>query len=46
MAHHDAANAMVKMAENCERWDGSLVRAESAEHLVADLATIGVLEPA
>ena len=46
MEHGDAADFMVKMAENCARWDGSVVRADSAEHFIADLVKIGFLEPA
>ncbi len=46
MEHGDAADFMAKMAANCAAWDGSDVRADSAETFVEDLVSIGFLEPA
>jgi hypothetical protein len=46
MEHGDAADFMAQMAANCAAWDGSDVRADSAETFVDDLVSCGFLEPA
>ena len=46
MEHGDAADFMTKMAGNCAAWDGSDVRAGSAESFVEDLIANGFLQPA
>ena len=46
MDHRDAADFMAQMAANCAAWDGTHVRAGSAETFVADLIRCGFLQPA
>ena len=46
LEHADAADFMAKMAANCAAWDGSDVRADSAEAFVEDLIAAGFLQPA
>jgi hypothetical protein len=46
LEHGDAADFMAQMAANCAAWDGSDVRADSAETFVEDLIGCGFLEPA
>ncbi len=46
LEHGDAADFMAKMAANCAAWDGSDVRADSAETFVDDLVSCGFLQPA
>jgi hypothetical protein len=44
LEHADAADFMAQMAANCATWDGSDVRAGSAEAFVDDLVSCGFLE--
>ena len=44
LEHGDAADFMAQMAANCAAWDGSDVRAGSAEAFVEDLVSCGFLE--
>jgi hypothetical protein len=46
LEHADAADFMAQMAANCAAWDGSDVRADSAESFVEDLIATGFLQPA
>ena len=46
LEHGDAADFMAKMAASCAAWDGSDVRAGSAEAFVEDLIAAGFLQPA
>jgi hypothetical protein len=46
MEHGDAANFMAQMSANCAAWDGSDVRADSAEAFIEDLIAAGFLHPA
>jgi hypothetical protein len=46
MEHSDAADFVAQMAANCAAWDGSDVRAGSAEAFVEDLIAAGFLQPA
>ena len=46
LEHGDAADFMAQMAANCAAWDGSDVRAGSAESFVEDLVSCGFLQPA
>ena len=46
LKHGDAADFMAQMAANSAAWDGSTVRAGSAETFVADLIRYGSVQPA
>ena len=46
LEHGDAADFMAQVAANCAAWDGSDVRAGSAEAFVEDLVGCGFLQPA
>ena len=46
LEHGDAADFMAQMSANCAAWDGSDVRAGSAETFVEDLIANGFLQPA
>jgi hypothetical protein len=46
MPHDDADDFRRKMAENCERYDGSAVRPDTAETFVEDLVKSGYFVPA
>jgi hypothetical protein len=46
LEHGDAADFMAQMSANCAAWDGSDVRADSAETFVDDLVSCGFLQPA
>jgi hypothetical protein len=46
LEHGDAADFMAQMSANCAAWDGSDVRADSAESFVEDLIATGFLQTA